>query len=186
MLKSLPLIAALALLGVSASAHAEHSKADRSQSRLHFEAAEKQFKAGKFAAALVDYERAYDVFPHPGFLFNIAQCHRNLGDYERAIFFLQSYLRDSPKAQDRARITTLIEKLERKAAARPPDVEPEPAAPALVAAPAPESNEDSIFGTWWFWTIVGVAVVAGTGGVVAASSTSATPPQGSIALFDLR
>src|SRR5262245_16353046 len=55
--------------------------------RADFEQAEKAFNVGRFDEALRHYQAAYDQLPLPAFLFNIAQCHRNLGNHERALFF---------------------------------------------------------------------------------------------------
>jgi tetratricopeptide (TPR) repeat protein len=86
------LIVAIALAW--AHAGAADPKAD---ARPHVEAADVAYKVGKFAEALAEYTKAYELFRAPALLFNIAQCHRNLADYERAVFFYEGFLRDAPQ-----------------------------------------------------------------------------------------
>ncbi len=59
--------------------------------------ATKAYDLGKFEEALELFSEAYEAKELPGFLFNIAQCHRQLGDFERARFFYKRYLDLSPK-----------------------------------------------------------------------------------------
>ncbi len=60
--------------------------------RRKFAVAQKAYNVGDFEVALTAYSEAYQLKPLPGFLFNIAQCHRQLGHYERAAFFYKRYL----------------------------------------------------------------------------------------------
>ena len=62
---------------------------------------EKLFALGRFDEALEQYEKAFEAKPLPGFLFNIAQCHRNLGNIDQAIFSYRKYLREAPDADNR-------------------------------------------------------------------------------------
>src|SRR5262245_45682748 len=48
--------------------------------------ADQSYKLGRFEVALAGFEKAYEIFPAPGLLFNIAQCHRALRHWERALF----------------------------------------------------------------------------------------------------
>ena len=57
-----------------------------------------EYNVGHFEQALDLYSRAYQALPTPALLFDIGQCHRMLGNGERAIFFFQGYLRDKPDA----------------------------------------------------------------------------------------
>src|SRR5450432_708393 len=164
---------------------------DEKQARSLYERAEKSFDLGRFAEALADYQSAYEAKPLPGFLFNIAQCYRNMSNFERARFFFRRYLALDPRAPNRRRVDELIAEMSKQldahaaeAAAPPPAaVEPKPveapplpvaAAPVepavtptaapLVAAQAPPPARRPVWKRWWFWTGVGAVVV---GGVVA-------------------
>ena len=63
-----------------------------------FERAQASFSQGRFDEARADYQAAYDLEPLPAFLFNIAQCYRNMGDYERAQLYFHSYTVREPAA----------------------------------------------------------------------------------------
>jgi tetratricopeptide (TPR) repeat protein len=142
--------------------HAAKAKApDEKEARRLFQRAELSFNLGKFGEALTDYQSAYEAKPLPGFLFNIAQCYRNLGDSERARFFFRRYLALDPRTPNRRRVEELIDEMTKQLDARqaehaaapasssggePKPVEPAPAVPpALPAAPvaaasSPEST----------------------------------------------
>jgi len=81
------------------------------------------YNLGEFDPALEQYRRAYRAMPLPAFLFNIAQCHRKLGQHADAVTMYQSYLVGVPNAQNKALVESLIAEsrtilaTERKAAA---------------------------------------------------------------------
>src|SRR5258705_6521681 len=52
------------------------------------------FKEAKYAEALAEFERAYDVAPHPLVLYNIAACHRELSHYAEAVTYYGRLLAD--------------------------------------------------------------------------------------------
>jgi hypothetical protein len=54
------------------------------EARRHFDEAEAAYKAGHYADALAKYQAGYAAKPLPGFLINIAQCQRRLGDLKTA------------------------------------------------------------------------------------------------------
>jgi len=66
------------------------------------------YNLGEFAPALERYKLAYRVKPLPAFQFNIAQCHRKLGQYPDAIAMYQAYLVGVPSAQNKATVESLI------------------------------------------------------------------------------
>jgi tetratricopeptide (TPR) repeat protein len=129
------------------AAHSAHpavaAGGSEKEARALFQRAEKSFNLGRFADALTDYQAAYEAKPLPGFLFNIAQCYRNMANYERARFFYRRYLAIEPKTSNRglvedliAEMTRLLDKQTAASAVAPP-----PAAPAAAvrAAPTPET-----------------------------------------------
>lgn len=146
----------------------------------HFERAEKLYALGKFQDALVEYEAAYEAKALPGFLFNIGQCYRNLGNYKQAVFSFRKYLDEKPDAKNRDAVEQLIADLERKNAdeeKHKPDLaahkDPSPPRENVVAPPpAPEPEPDHpLYTKWWFWTIVGVAAVGAGVAIYAATSS---------------
>jgi tetratricopeptide (TPR) repeat protein len=129
------LLAALLLLAVASRADAA-GKGDEKAARTHFEAGEKAFKAGDFQAAITSYQAAYDAKPLPGFLFNIAQCHRHMGNHEQAVTFYRRYLALNPETPNRAVVEDLIAEEQKKKDAAPPAAT---APPAVALAPPPAS-----------------------------------------------
>lgn len=75
----------------------------------HVASADRQYQLGRFTEALAEYTKAYELYPAPPLLFNIAQCHRGLKNWEGAIFFFDGYLRERPSAENRKVVQDLIE-----------------------------------------------------------------------------
>ena len=78
----------------------------RSQAKAAVERAEVDYKLGRFQDALDGYRRAYELFHAPMLLFDIGQCHRNLGDPDKAIFFFEGYLREETRPEPERRQLT--------------------------------------------------------------------------------
>ena len=78
----------------------------RAQARVQVKKAQLDYKLARFEQALGEYSRAYELYPTPALLFNLGQCHRNLKNYERAIFFFEGYLREQPKIDPDQRTLT--------------------------------------------------------------------------------
>ncbi len=146
--------------------------------KRHFDRGEKLFALGKFDEALDEYQKAFDAKPLPGFLFNIGQCYRNLGDYDQAIFSFKKYLKLEPDASNKDAVEKLIDQLEEKKergegeklVRKKPreETEPEP------EKPTPPVEHKPFYKTWWFWT--GVAVVSVGGGVGVYEAAHGSPP----------
>lgn len=163
------LVAALAFTSVARADDPAMRAAKR-----HFERGEKLFAIGKFDEALDQYQKAFDAKPIPDFLFNIGQCHRNLGDYDAAIFSFKKYLQLEPKASDREKVESLIDDLEKKKAeaeSKRLGFENKPG-----GGPGPVESEGApIYKKWWFWTGVALVGVAGGVGIYAATAKSGPP-----------
>ena len=164
------LIAFGAFVGV-APARADDA-ADTRAAKKHFQKGEKLFNLGKFDEALVEYEAAYDRKPLPGVLYNIAQCHRNLGNYKQAIFGYRNYLRQVPDAKNREAVLDLIDELEDKQrelerAAERERAEREP------PPPPPPPSKRPLYKRGWFWGGVAAVTLATVGVVVLAGGSGA-------------
>jgi tetratricopeptide (TPR) repeat protein len=193
-------VAAAVLLTVATSGRAwsgQGSDAERVRSaRAHYEQAVSHYNLDEFAPALTEFREAYRLKPDPSFLFNIAQCHRKLGENASALDFYRKYLRSLPDAPNRPEIERMIAELRERGAeadtapvvpiapaATPAQAPaPEPAAALTLAPPPadaagppatvpPAAEASAVYRRWWFWTALGV-VVAGAvvTGVVLASS----------------
>jgi tetratricopeptide (TPR) repeat protein len=91
------------------------------QARQRFTEGTLAYDLGEFHKALEAYSEAYRLVAKPGLLFNVAQCHRQLGQYERAAFFYRRFLylagQDAP---DAALARELLAEAEEKARAASP------------------------------------------------------------------
>jgi tetratricopeptide (TPR) repeat protein len=126
---------------------AEKGDAAARAARRELQRAEAAFNLGKFEQALAGYEAAYQAKPLPALLFDIAQCHRHLGNSDRALFFYRRYLALDPNSANRATVDQLIAETERRrdsgsgvvppptTAIPPPGSGPTAVAPPPVAAP---------------------------------------------------
>jgi len=147
--------------------------AERAAKR-HFDKGQKLFNLGKFEGALEEYQQAYDAKPIPDILFNIGQCHRNLNNYDAAIFSFKKFLKLSPDAENRDQVEEYIAELEgeqeKDNSRRLRLVKEQPPSP-------PPEGEKPVYKKWWFWT--GIALVgagAGIGIYAATSGDSITGP----------
>jgi tetratricopeptide (TPR) repeat protein len=173
------------LLAFARAAHAE-DPTERT-ARRHYERGQKLYNLQKFEEALEQYQKAFDAHPLPGFLFNIAQCQRNLGDYDAAIFSFKRYLKLDPDTEKREQVEELIEDLEAKKSEadterlrlgkrkkKTEDEEP----------PKETSDGAPVYEKWWFWTGVAVVAVAGGVGIYYATKSSSGPPMTSLGNID--
>ena len=181
-----------------------------------FERAQASFSQGRFAEARADYQAAYDLEPLPAFLFNIAQCYRNLGDYERAQLYFHRYTVRDPHGANRPAAERLAAEMSRLAEARrlQPGAEPpggEPAAApsrATITTPPLTPPPDQAAGNGQTsllavrgngqsapaaapiyrrgWFWAGVGGAVVLGAAVAALSLSADHPQGTLPPIDAR
>jgi len=151
-------------------ARAEQDDADLARARKHFKRGEKLFALGRFAEALDAYEAAFEAKALPDFLFNVGQCHRNLGDYDQAIFSYRKYLKLRPDAHNRAAVKKLIARLEQERE----DKRNQRRTKTLVPTPTPQTQDDRGVSGWWY---VGgsAAVVAVTLGAVVLLSSDGGP-----------
>jgi tetratricopeptide (TPR) repeat protein len=178
------------------------ARGDKEQARVLAREATLHYKLGEYEDALKKYKEAFRTFQEPSLLFNIGQCHRQLGHKQEAEQAYKSYLRDLPQAENRPEVERLIEGIqaaieqERQDKDRAPsgaiDVSKMDAfSPATVPTIAPSAqqevtpievaqtpveNKESSTTSGWLWVGIGAAVVVGVIGIVAISSGSTTYP----------
>ncbi|MCP3135888.1 tetratricopeptide repeat protein [Pyxidicoccus xibeiensis] len=104
----------LLLLGLPQPARAETADAEV-QARAHFAEGNMAYDVGDFSNALKSFTEAYRLKPLPGFLFNMAQCHRQLGQYSRAAFFYRRYLALAPDEDSAPDARELVAEMETRA-----------------------------------------------------------------------
>jgi len=180
------------LLTLQGAALAADSEAEK-QARRSFERAEAHFNAGLFAEALAEYRNGYEHMPLPGFLINIAQCQRRLGDLAQARTTYEKFLMVAPDSPYVPEVKSLILELDKllEAAEAQSGAEASPSAvgsgetrlepppqpvplhssvPAVGEVPdnslvqAPEISSPPETGTrWWLWGTLGAVVAVGAG-----------------------
>jgi tetratricopeptide (TPR) repeat protein len=129
---------ALAVLVASLAAPSGARADDTQRAKEFFQQGTTYFNLGDFDKAIDAFQEAYKAKPDPLFLYNIGQAYRLKGDAAKAIFFYRGYLRNSPKAPNRAEVEAKISALQKeanepKAPAAAPPVSP----PTPIAAPPP-------------------------------------------------
>ena len=96
---SAALTLSVVLLASAGAARAGDPNAEKA--RAHFQQGDTYFKLEKYAIALQEFEQAYLAKQDPSFLYNIAQCHRLMGNRVEAVRFYKRYLNDAPNAANR-------------------------------------------------------------------------------------
>src|SRR5580700_4366913 len=107
-LRFVALLAPLLVLAAPASAANPSPQALKEARKLTGDATV-EYNVGRFDEALDLYTKAYERYPKPVLLFDLGQCHRQLGHYERALFFYHGYLRGQPNAPNRALVEKFID-----------------------------------------------------------------------------
>lgn len=157
--------------------------ADEAKARALFKSGQTAYDVGEFAPALEHYTEAYKVKALPGFLFNIGQCHRQLGNFKEAAFFFGRFIDNSkPEAPNIELARELMSEMNRRQeSAKPSDApvaqhlapspEPLPSPPDLSLPPPPPplppAVEPPVYAKSWFWAAIGGAVVVVAAGVTA-------------------
>ncbi len=70
--------------------------------RAHYQAGQRFYDRGDYESAIVEFEEAYRLKPHPNVLYNIGQAHERLLDYSQSVRWFDRYLKEAaPDAEDR-------------------------------------------------------------------------------------
>ena len=91
--------------------------ADKESARTAYKLGIQHYNLAEYRDALDAFKEAYRQFEEPALLFNIGQCHRQLGDRQQAITFFRTYLREVPEAENRDEVKRLMATLEQEQAA---------------------------------------------------------------------
>ena len=133
------ILAVVVVLGLT-GAYAQVARADDPQrAKELFEEGTRYFDLGQFDKAIDAWQAGYRQKADSRFLYNIAQAYRLAGDASKAIFFYKGYLRNSPKASNRADVELKIQALQKQVAA---DDSARPATRPSPGTPAPEPTPD--------------------------------------------
>jgi hypothetical protein len=92
-MKRWPVVMVLALATPVVAAPKKPEPTDKQkEADRHFKSGVALYKEAKYAEALAEFERAYEIEPHPLVLYNIATCHRELSHYGEAVKYYQRFL----------------------------------------------------------------------------------------------
>jgi hypothetical protein len=152
---------ACALLLASRLATADEA-AERAEGRRHFEQAEQHFQRGEFAEALVQYEAGYRLTRLPGFIINVAHCHRLMGDLRKARSYYRRYLVVAPVGPRKDEVEEMIATLDKALAE-------EGAAEGAEGTRASKPRTPSV--RWWLWSAVASSIVGSTVATMALASS---------------
>src|SRR5689334_13329627 len=89
----------------------EEAKKQEEAKKL-FQEAEAHYNIQEYSTALELYKKAYLLSLQPGLLYNIAQCYRQMKQYEEAIKSYRSYLRQSPNSEIKDHVNKMIAETE--------------------------------------------------------------------------
>jgi hypothetical protein len=118
---TLGLVTAAAGLGAVPDAHAQARKSapkpkpkTRAQKEAdqHFKRGVALFNDAKYVEALAEFQRAYEIAPHPLVLYNIAACHRQLSHYADAVAFYRRFITEGKGVVPAARLTAAQSELD--------------------------------------------------------------------------
>ena len=87
---------AAALLAAALGAGGAAAEGEGESARAAYQKGLTEYNLGNYPDALKLFEEAYRIKAVPQLLFNIAQCHRQLGDFQRSVLAYRSYLRNAP------------------------------------------------------------------------------------------
>jgi tetratricopeptide (TPR) repeat protein len=176
-------VLALLIAGTLARpAAAELTPQQKQEMHQHYEKATRAFDVGKYAEAIEEYQKAYEIGGDPPMLYNIAQAYRLSDQPSEAVRYYRRYLQRQPNAKNREDVERKIADLEKlieerkKASVMPPPMPPPPApvavpdqpaaASAVVTPPPPSTPREEPHGAYPMrriigWSVLGAGVLAG-------------------------
>ncbi|HSD89615.1 MAG TPA: tetratricopeptide repeat protein, partial [Kofleriaceae bacterium] len=103
------------LLAVASVAEAAPNKGDppaAKEADRHFKSGVALYNEQKYAEALAEFERAYEIQPHPLVLYNMAACHRELSHYGDAVKFYRRFIKEGQGKVPAAKLKTAQKELD--------------------------------------------------------------------------
>lgn len=197
---------ALVLLQPALALAQQSARDDEDVAKALFQAGKAAYEAGKYADALKYFEQAYEQSQRPRMLYNVGQAADRARNDERALEAFRRFIELFPDDELVPEVQLRVAALERGVAQRgatqsgATTQRPDSAAslsPAAAASAAPHdpearssaydpirggpsdqaSENDSLLGQWWFWTVAGVVVAGGATALVIALSDDPGEPK---------
>jgi tetratricopeptide (TPR) repeat protein len=112
------------------------------RARAHYEIGLGLYRLGDYRAALREFAAGYELAPKPGFLINLGQTYRKLGDLAHARDMYRRFLAEVPASDPaRAQAQQVLVEIEAQVREQPPrpeePVPPVPPVPSPSPSPAP-------------------------------------------------
>jgi hypothetical protein len=151
---TLVLLSGLFLLRAGAARAADLTPQQKAEMRMIYDKATRAYDVGKYAEAIEDYQKAYEIGGDPPMLYNIAQAYRLNNQPTEAVRFYKRYLQRAPTARNREDVERKIAEQEKiieeqkklqpppppPATTTPPTTTTPPAPPPTVGPPSPQPN----------------------------------------------
>lgn len=90
--------------------------AKKARAQILFAKGLKAYHEGRYKDAINSFLQAHHLFPSPVLSFNTARAYEKMSDDAGALRFYRAYLRQAPKARDRAKVQKRVGQLEAKLA----------------------------------------------------------------------
>src|SRR5262245_12502943 len=133
------------------------------------------FRLGRYEEAVAAFRRAYEIKADARLLYDIAECYREVGAVDQALFYYDRYLAGWPDAFDRNDVEAKVAELENKRGIPEPRATvPRRRHPLMIVEPASTKPREAprAWQRWWFWTIIGAGIAGGITAAVLSSSRS--------------
>jgi tetratricopeptide (TPR) repeat protein len=160
----------LLLLALSLSLPA---RADTAKARDLYIRGTRAYNLQKFEQALALFQQAYEQKDDPAILFNIAQCQRQLGQYEAAAKSYRAYLAQDPKTHNREDVEARIADMDRAAHEQRARLPPNGTEPPSERSTSTTSNTTTNTNTY------PASNTSGNTGGTSATVTTTAPARGS-------
>ena len=167
--------------------------ADAAQARAHFERGRSFFEINDYRKAIPEFKAAHVERSDPAFLYNIAECHRRLGEVADALAFYRQFQATAPPGdrtrpiveQRIAELTAVADDSKTGAdgpaggggnlTLNPPPPGGDPAAVVIQQPAQPAAPARPLYRRPWFLVTVGAVVVATTVAIWGLSRTPEPP-----------
>jgi tetratricopeptide (TPR) repeat protein len=166
------------------------SEADTKKAKEIFEKAQEHFRLREFADTIPLLKEAYRLYPSSLFLYNLAQCHLELKQYEEAVSYFENFIEVDPKSKNRPQAEKYLKQSREGLAVAQEQKRVEEEAKReqerlqkMIELEKQKQNQPvavvdkgkPVYTKWWFWTAIGGVAVAGTGTAVGVSIAKSIP-----------
>lgn len=116
------------------------------------------YRADRFEAAAVAFQKAYSLTRHRDLLFNVARSRERMGDKAGAVQWYRSYLGTEPSDE-----TAIIHRIKQLGGDPTAASQPDVPTPVVAKGTGPQVSEDGP--SAWPWVLVGTGALAAGAGI---------------------